>query len=177
MHASKTTWRNRIVRHAEVAPDQLLANSKNWRVHPKHQRDALAGVVDEVGWVQEIIVQDGTDTVVDGHLRVSLALERSEPVIPVTYVDLEDHEVDLVLATLDPLAAMATTDTEKLDELLRDVQTGEAAVQEMLAELAESAGVTPPEVDAPEDFGSYGDDIETDYCCPRCSYEWSGQPR
>jgi hypothetical protein len=27
---------------------------------------------------------------------------------------------------------------------------------------------------APEDFPEYGDDIATDYCCPKCGYEWSG---
>ncbi len=45
-------WRNRIVGAGEEAPDQLLANPGNWRVHPKAQQDALAGALDEVGWVQ-----------------------------------------------------------------------------------------------------------------------------
>ena len=30
--------------------------------------------------------------------------------------------------------------------------------------------------DAPEDFKEYGDDIETEYCCPKCGYSWSGKP-
>jgi hypothetical protein len=28
-------WRNRIIGHGEEAPDQLLANPRNWRIHPK----------------------------------------------------------------------------------------------------------------------------------------------
>ncbi len=44
-----TAWRNRIVGTGEEAPDQLLANPGNWRVHPKTQQDALAGTLDEVG--------------------------------------------------------------------------------------------------------------------------------
>jgi DNA modification methylase len=51
-------WRNRIVGHGEEDPTQLLANPKNWRIHPKAQQDALVGVLNEVGWVQDVIVND-----------------------------------------------------------------------------------------------------------------------
>jgi hypothetical protein len=46
-------WRNRITGIGEEAPDQLLANPGNWRVHPKAQQDALAGALDAVGWVEQ----------------------------------------------------------------------------------------------------------------------------
>lgn len=36
-----TAFRNRIVGEGVEAPDQLLANPRNWRAHPKHQVDAL----------------------------------------------------------------------------------------------------------------------------------------
>lgn len=134
-------WRNRIVRYAEVPPADLLVNPANWRVHPKHQQDALSGVIAEVGYVDPVLVQDGTDLVIDGHLRVSLALRDNVPTIPVQYVDLDDAEAALILATFDPITAMATADKEQLDALLREVTTGEAAVQQMLAELAEREGV------------------------------------
>lgn len=136
-----TEWRNRIVRFAEVAPDQLLANPKNWRVHPKHQQDALTGVIREVGYVDPVLVQDGTDLVIDGHLRVSLALRDGVKAIPVQYVDLDDVEAELVLATFDPITALATADRDQLDALLRTVTTGEAAVQQLLADVAEQEGV------------------------------------
>jgi hypothetical protein len=38
-----TAWRNRIIGSGQEAPDQLLANPANWRIHPKAQQDALAG--------------------------------------------------------------------------------------------------------------------------------------
>lgn len=141
MTATATTWRSRIIGSGEENPDQLLANPRNWRVHPKAQQDALAGVLDEVGWVQQVIVNQRTGHLIDGHLRVTLANRRGEASIPVLYVDLDEGEEALALATLDPLAAMATTDAAKLDELLRDVSTGEEAVQAMLAELAANAGL------------------------------------
>jgi hypothetical protein len=41
--AEARKWRNRIVGHDEVDANSLLANPKNWRIHPKNQVDALAG--------------------------------------------------------------------------------------------------------------------------------------
>jgi len=156
------SWRNRIVGSGEESPDQLLANPLNWRVHPQMQQEALAGVLSEVGWVQQVIVNQRTGHLIDGHLRVSLALRRNEPTVPVLYVDLDPEEEALILATLDPLAAMATADAEKLDELLRDVRTGEAAVQAMLADLADAEGIyldEPPSLDElAEQYGEHQDE-------------------
>ena len=59
----------------EEAPDQLLANPSNWRVHPKAQQQALAGILGQVGWVQQVLVNRRTGHVVDGHLRVALATQ------------------------------------------------------------------------------------------------------
>jgi DNA modification methylase len=136
-----TTWANRITRYGEEAPDQLLAHPLNFRTHPKHQQDALSGVLTDVGVVQNIIVNERTGHVVDGHLRISLAMRQNQPTVPVTYVDLSESEEALVLATLDPISALAGADRDKLDELLRDVSTGDAAVMQMLSDLAEDAGV------------------------------------
>lgn len=134
-------WRSRIVGHGEEAPDQLLANPGNWRIHGKAQQEALAGVLDEVGWVQDVIVNQRTGHMIDGHLRVTLAMRHNEPMIPVVYVDLAPEEEALVLATLDPLSAMATTDAAQYDALLRDVDAQSAAVQEMLVKTAADAGL------------------------------------
>lgn len=125
----------------EEDPLQLLANPLNFRLHPKPQQDALAGVLGEVGWVQQVLVNRQSGHVIDGHLRVELAISRNEPTVPVLYVDLDPAEEALILATLDPIGAMAATDAPKLEELLREVQSGDAAVQAMLADLAESAGI------------------------------------
>lgn len=145
-----STWKNRIVGHGEEAPDQLLANPRNWRIHPRHQQHALTGVLREVGWVQQVVVNRRTGFVVDGHLRVALAISEHQPSVPVLYVDLSDEEEALVLATLDPIGAMARADKEQLDALLRDVQTGEAAVQELLASLADEAGLYRGVIDVEE---------------------------
>jgi len=142
----KSFWQNKIVGYDEVDPESLLANEANFRI-----QDGLKGTLEVVGWIQDIIVNKRTslewgadqnvETVLDGHLRVTLALRHSQPSVPIKYVDLTPNEERLALATLDPLAAMAATDREKLGALLGDIQTGNAAIQQMLSEMAEREGV------------------------------------
>lgn len=165
-------WRNRIVGYGAEAPDQLLANPKNWRIHSKPQQDALRGVLHEVGVVQDVLVNRTTGFVVDGHLRVALALADWQPSIPVTYVELTEAEENLVLATFDPIAALAGADRVQLDSLLREVSTDEVALQALLAEVAANAGIAP-------DFAPVGMDEQgrldekAQVTCPACGHAFT----
>ena len=140
-----TTWKNRIIGHGEEEPDQLLANPKNWRIHPSEQQEGLQGVLDEVGFVQGVIVNRATGFVVDGHMRVALALRTNQPTIPVTYVDLTPEEEDTILSTFDPIGAMAVTDRVKLKELIDTVETENERVNKMMSDIAKRERVEVPE--------------------------------
>jgi DNA modification methylase len=129
-------WRSRIVGHSEVPPAELVPNPRNWRTHPADQQAALSGALAEVGWVAEVTVNQTTGHVVDGHLRIELALARHEPTVPVTYVELSEDEERLVLASLDPLAAMAEAEASKLAELLEGLDPDDAALRALLDDLA-----------------------------------------
>ncbi|HYW24193.1 MAG TPA: ParB N-terminal domain-containing protein [Terriglobales bacterium] len=166
-------WANRITRHAEVDPATLAANPSNWRRHPKSQADALSGVLRSVGVVATVLVNERSGRLVDGHLRVQLAVQRGEPTVPVTYVDLSDDEERLVLATLDPLAAMAEADDDALRALLASVASDDDDVRRLVSFLAGDGAASA--VEPPDEFPAYGDDIATDFRCPSCGYEWSGQ--
>jgi len=169
---TKENWKNRIVGYGEEKPDQLLANPLNFRVHPANQQSALEGVLNEVGWVTEVIVNQTTNTLIDGHLRVALAMRRNEKTIPVKYVELSPEEEKLILATFDPISALATTDNTKLDELLQDISSSEQGVQELLAKMAEDAGIVPPDVD----FKEYDETVENEVEyneCPECGHKWA----
>ena len=135
-------WRSRIVGQGEVDPTTLKANPLNWRRHPLVQKRAIGGVLDEIGWVQQVIVNRQTGRLVDGHLRVEAACIRNESVVPVLYVELSESEEATVLATLDPLAALAQSDSTVLSELLKKTQTADAAVEALLASVAKGAGVS-----------------------------------
>lgn len=143
-----SAWRNRIVGSGTEAPDQLVANPLNWREHPPAQREALRGSLNTVGWVQQVLVNRVTGNVVDGHARVEEALSRQESEVPVLYVELSPEEEATVLATLDPISAMATTNDERLTELLADVNVDDAGLQRLLDDLAGvkvKAGLTDPD--------------------------------
>jgi len=143
-------WRNRITGHAEVAPASLLPHPANWRRHPTRQQRALAGALGEVGWVAQVMVNRTSGHLVDGHLRLELALARGEPTIPVAYVELSEAEERLVLASLDPLAAMADTDRDALALLLAGVTPSDEALTRMLAELADRNGIIPAGLGDPD---------------------------
>jgi hypothetical protein len=173
----KPEWRNRIISSGEEAPDQLLANPFNARIHPKPQQDALSGVLNSVGWIAPVIVNQRTGHLIDGHIRVGLALSRGEKLVPVDYVDLDENEEKIILATFDYITGMAVYDREAVDTLLQQVNSDDSDVQTLLASMGDEFGIASNGMkEAPEDFPTFDEDIETKYCCPKCGYRWSGKP-
>jgi len=128
-------WRSRIVGEAEVAPEQLQAHPENWREHPPAQQAALARVIGEVGWIQRVVVNQRTGHMLDGHCRVELAVQRNEPTVPVLYVDLSEEEERVVLATFDPISALATENKARLKGVLDQIKTGREELLQTLGLL------------------------------------------
>ena len=129
-------WRNRIVEHGVKPANQFTGSPFNWRKHPQAQRDALKGVLDAVGWVTGVIENRQTGNLIDGHERVMNALgQGDETPVPYVLVDLSPDEEALILATLDPIGAMAVADKEALANLLHEVEIADASVNAMLAGL------------------------------------------
>lgn len=133
--------RDRIRELRRVPASELLPNPKNWRTHPKAQQDALRGVLAEVGMADAVLareLEDGSLMLIDGHLRAETA---ADAMVPVLILDVNEAEADKILATLDPLTAMAESDAAKLDELLRNVDTGSEALQMLITATAAQAGL------------------------------------
>lgn len=136
------SWKNRIVGYDTKPANQFTANPLNFRRHPVPQREALRGLLGEVGWVGAVLENITTGNLIDGHARIEEALSKDETAqIPYLKVELSEAEEKLVLASFDPISAMATADKEVLDLLLKEVSTGEAAVQSLLADLAKENGL------------------------------------
>lgn len=134
--ALKEEWENRIVAHGSKPADQFQANPLNWRVHPQIQREAVKGSLQEVGWVDEVIENVVTGHLIDGHERVWNALQNGNAEVPFVQVELTEEEEEYVLATLDPIGAMAEGDQAVIDDLLQDVETGNQGIQAVLDDLA-----------------------------------------
>jgi len=166
--------KDRIKKLARVRAGDLIPNERNWRTHSKAQKEALQGVLAEVGYADALIVYE-TDAglkLIDGHLRAETT---PDTLVPVLILDVNEDEANKLLLTLDPLAAMAGTDAQLLDSLLRDVQTGSEALASMLSDMAQSAGILKLG-DPPESFPEKDDNIEVEHRCPKCGFEWSGSP-
>ena len=130
-------WQNRITKYGEQPADQFLPHELNARRHPGNQRDALRGSLNAVGWVAPVIVSANSGKILDGHARVEEALSKNEHgMVPFVEVDVSENEERTILATFDPITGLATYEREALDALLREVDTGDAALQAMLSELA-----------------------------------------
>jgi hypothetical protein len=161
------TWESRLAGEGSEVPEDLLASPRNWRIHPAEQEKALSSILNSVGVVQRVIVNARTSHVLDGHLRVAMAIREGVPEIPVQYVDLSDEEEAVILATFDQITGMAGTDREKLDEVLAEARESEAAQSNAeVAGLLESLLVGNSERARSEGYG--GGEREV---CPEC-----GQP-
>lgn len=108
----------RYVRAGDLAPDE-----RNWRLHPESQTSAVRAMLDRVGWADALIARESEAglVLVDGHLRAGLDADAK---VPVLVTDLSEDEAGEVLATLDPLAAMAEIDGPALDDLLNTIDMG-----------------------------------------------------
>jgi DNA modification methylase len=145
--------RDRIKELRRVPANELKPNPKNWRTHPKEQLDAIRGVLSEVGFAGAELARelpDGTLELIDGHARAEVAGTAD---VPVLILDVNEAEANKILATFDPIGAMADSDAAKLESVLADVETGNAALQSMLKDLAESADLDfgdEPEIEQDE---------------------------
>lgn len=128
--------RDRIRELRRVPARELIPNPKNWRRHPKTQAAALRGLLEEIGYADALLARelpDGRLMLIDGHLRAETTPDLD---LPVLILDLDESEADKLLLTLDPLASLAESDSERIGALLQTVRTDNAAVEELLRRTA-----------------------------------------
>lgn len=172
MAAKRPKLRDRVIDFRRVKARDLVPHPRNWRMHPKAQSAALKGVLEEVGVADALLAyeRDGKLTVIDGHLRKDTAPDHEWPIV---VLDVTDEEADYLLATHDPLAAMAQPDQDKLLDLLASVETNSQAVKDMLEALAN--GETQPLPDAvpisEDDVLRLDEKLKVK--CPACGHEFT----
>lgn len=152
-----TQWKNRIIRQETVPISDIVPNVKNWRKHPPKQQKHVKGSLDNLGWIRSVLVNLRTSdeweipyrnkkTVIDGHLRLDLALRNGEDKIPVEYVDLTPDEEKIALASIDPLTAMAEADSKMFEDLMISIDTEIPEIQDLLSDISTSFEDTELEV-------------------------------
>jgi DNA modification methylase len=137
---SRSPVRDRVVELIRIPAGELAEHPGNWRRHPPQQRAALRGVLRQIGYADALLARREGERLVliDGHLRKSLDARQ---IVPVLVLDVTEEEADTLLATLDPLAALARPDPDALRGLLAKVSASSAAVQALLDGVAKAAGL------------------------------------
>lgn len=141
-----TTIRDRITEFRRVAGRELQDNEGNWRTHPQIQRGALRDIITGVGIAGALLCYyskraGGKLTIIDGHLRKD---EYPDVEWPCLITDLNDDEADLMLTTVDPMAALAETAGAKLAALTASITPQGDGLQALVDKLkieAELAGL------------------------------------
>ena len=132
-----------------MAADKIKPHPLNWRKHSKQQREGLQSVLESIGFAGAVLTfkdDEGSLVAIDGHLRRE---QMSGQKVPVLTTDLTAEEASAVLATFDPIGAMATADTSKLDELMKGISTD--GIGSLLSEISSLNGVSAKLLDVVED--------------------------
>src|SRR5208337_4529201 len=121
----------------------------------------------DVGYAEALIARelaDGRLELIDGHLRAETT---PDAIVPVLVLDVTEEEADKLLLTLDPLAAMAKADTERLKALLERVHTDDDSVRELFKRTAGERlweTIYPQEVDEAEVAPERADELRQKWC-------------
>lgn len=129
--------RDRITELVRVPAADLVPNPKNWRRHPERQRRAIRDILAQIGYADALLARrddDGRLVIIDGHLR---AEETPGQDVPVLILDVTEDEADVILATLDPIAAMAEADSAALRDLLARVTLDSDVLHAALTKIAD----------------------------------------
>jgi len=130
--------RNRISRFENLPAEILDANPLNWRTHPEAQRAAMAGALTELGWCGAVMVRStghGRYEVIDGHLR---AEQPAGTMVPCLVLDVDEGEARKILASFDPIAAMAGMNGLNLMALMDDTTFENEPLSQMMTALMAS---------------------------------------
>lgn len=166
--------RDRIKELRRVRASELIPDERNWRQHPEYQRKALEGVLAEIGFSDALLVRETSEglVLIDGHLRAETAPDAE---VPVLILDVDEHEAQKLLLTLDPLASMAVPDMDKLMEGLQVVSFDNEGVNAMMEALTNGSYRTlePMPLFEPVGVDEQGKlDEKALTRCPECGHEF-----
>lgn len=132
--------RDRIRELRRVRAGDLVPCPWNFREHPIEQREALEAVLAEVGYAGAALareLENGQLMLIDGHLRADLDHDQQ---IPVLVLDVTEEEAKKLIATFDPVGALAVTNEDAQRRLLNDLDAQEASLRKLIADMLNDLG-------------------------------------
>jgi ParB-like chromosome segregation protein Spo0J len=169
---AKERSRIRVKELKMVRADELVPSEKNFRRHTEHQRAALQGILDEVGFAGAVLARqrpDGKYEIIDGHMRQEEAAPDEE--LPVLVTDLTDEEADKVLATHDAIGGLAEIDVPALEDLAAEIAFDHEDLNSLLNSITAMGYNPEPPDEWPEHDESDVDKVVY-VTCPECGHEF-----
>lgn len=114
-----------------VEPSSLDENPLNWRKHPQRQQDAIGASIKANGWADTLLFNENTGRLIDGHARREVAIREGIDSVPVLMGWWTEEQEARLLATLDPLGAMAETDATALSDLTEMVRSDMDSLEDL----------------------------------------------
>lgn len=148
----------------------------NPRTHPPAQITMLAEIMRRRGVDQPIVV-DEDFVILKGHGRRLAALAAGFEEYPVVmHRGLSSTDKAAMRIEDNQVALLAGWDTELIRGEIAELKADGYDVA--LLGFGEAQLVSFETVPGPpaNGFPQFGEDIDTDYCCPKCGFAWSGKP-
>jgi ParB-like chromosome segregation protein Spo0J len=134
------SWQSKVVRYADVAPADLLVHPDNVTIHTVEQQADMERMFKRIGWAASVLVSVNSGRIIDGHMRVAVALNAGAATVPVDYADLSEEERKALLY-LKRMPSLAGLDRVNLAEVLEQVATLDADIEAMASAFARSSGL------------------------------------
>jgi len=169
---------------------ELKPYPNNPRQISQEQFERLGNSMEEFGDLSGIVFNAKDGYLISGHQRVASLKERyGESAVEIKITEEKDGEkrgfvepehIQYREVSWDEgksgLARLAANkhggewDDDLLQEELDKLAKLDVNIE--LSGFGSDFGIEPP-----DEFEEYTDEIETDYKCPKCGYEWSGKPK
>jgi ParB-like chromosome segregation protein Spo0J len=166
----------------EVAIDSVSQDPANLRKHGPRNLEAIVASLRKFGQQKPIVVsKSGIILAGNGTWEAAKSIGWSK--IKIVRTNLTGSEAIGFSIADNRTAQLAEWDEVALAETLRALESEDFEIaaagftEEELSAMIQKLGTGMlGNEEAPQEFESYGDDIETEYCCPKCNYKWSGKP-
>lgn len=177
MTKTKTDPRHQII---QVPLDKITRYHNNPRRN-SHAVGKLKRSIEQFGFNQPIVL-DKDYVIIAGDTRFMAATELDLDPVPCIVLDLPPEKARAYRIADNRVGEESAWDFDLLVQELHQLSEQGQELETLGFDEAELNNLLSllPDTDAapsPDDFKSYGDDIDTDYRCPSCGYEWSGQPK
>jgi ParB-like chromosome segregation protein Spo0J len=150
--------------------------------HPRNVRQGDIGAICESlkahGQYRAIVFQKSSNQIIAGNHTWKAAKSLGWDQIAATEFDCDDETALRILLADNKASDLATYDNDQLEDLLRELALTEKALEGTLFDgnnLDEI--INDNEIPLMDEFPEYNENIDTQYHCPKCRYEWSGKAK